>query len=361
MSHWSWVLFLSSGLSLVGCSKPPEQNEPQLARPVKLLTVTQSAQENIRQFPAIVEPTQNAKLTFRVPGRLVVLQVRPGQEVKQGELLAQLDPTDFQLKADQAKARYQLAKAQFDRASKLIAEKLVSQAMFDETQAQLQVAEADLRTSEANLSYTELKAPFTGTIARLLVENHENVAAQQAILELQIRDMVDVVIQVPEDVIALVNKEVSYQPKVVFDSYPEHSYLAKIKEWDTRADSATNSFKVVFSLATPKEFNVLSGMTANVIADLSQFTRVDNAHLIVPATAVFAANNQPIAAIERSVWIFDPKTNTVKQRAVTIGKLSGSGIEILSGLQQGEQIVTAGVHQLAEGQSVRPWVRERGL
>lgn len=361
MNLWQWSLALSSLMLVSSCSKPEVASTEIPSRPVKLFTVSNGQSDNIRQFPAVIEPTENARLTFRVAGRLTELQIRPGQQVKQGELLAKLDPTDFQLKADQAKARYQLAKAQFERANKLITQKLVSQAMFDETQAQLQVAEADLKTSETNLSYTELVAPFSGTIARLLVDNHENVAAQQAIMELQLRDMIDVVIQVPEDVIALVKKDVKYQPNVVFDSYPDHTYAASIKEWDTRADSATNSFKVVFSMPTPKEFNVMSGMTANVLADLTQFTRIEQHSLKVPATAVFAANNQAVDAVERSVWVFDEKTSTVKLRAVTIGKLSGQGLEILSGLDNGEQIVTAGVQQLREGQQVRPWLRERGL
>lgn len=361
MKLWQWSLVVSSLMLVTSCSKPSEVVTPDPSRPVKLMTINTGQSDNIRQFPAIIEPTENARLTFRVAGRLTELQIRPGQQVKQGELLAKLDPTDYQLKTDQAKARFHLAKAQFDRASKLITQKLVSQAMFDETQAQLQVAEADLKTSETNLSYTELVAPFSGTIARLLVDNHENIAAQQAIMELQLRDMIDIVIQVPEDVIALVKKDANYQPNVVFDSYPDHSYPASIKEWDTRADSATNSFKVVFSMPTPKEFNVLSGMTANVLADLSQFTRIEQHSLKVPATAVFSANNQAVDAAERSVWVFDEKTSTVKQRAVTIGKLTGQGLEILAGLQGGEQIVTAGVQQLREGQQVRPWLRERGL
>lgn len=361
MNLWQWSLMLSSLVLVASCSKPAEVAKTDLGRPVKLLTVSTGQGDNIRQFPAIIEPTENARLTFRVAGRLTELQIRPGQQVNKGDLLAKLDPTDIQLKSDQARARYQLAKAQFDRANKLIGQNLVSQAMFDETKAQLQVAEADLKTSETNLSYTELVAPFSGTIARLLVDNYENVAAQQAIMELQLRDMIDVVIQVPEDVIALVKKDVNYQPKVVFDSYPDHSYPASIKEWDTRADSATNSFKVVFSMPTPKEFNVLSGMTANVIADLNQFTHIEQHSLKVPANAVFAANNQALDAQERSVWIFDPKTSTVQQRAVTIGKLTGQGLEIKSGIKDGEQIVTAGVQQLRAGQQVRPWLRERGL
>jgi RND family efflux transporter MFP subunit len=355
-----WMLMVTQ-LGLVACSKAPETSSEVVVRPVKLFQITDQQSGAIRQFPALVEPTENARLTFRVAGKLTALEVRPGQNVSRGQLLARLDQTDFNLKQQQAQAKYQLAKAQFDRAASLISQKLVSQAMFDEAKAQLQVAEADLKTSETNLSYTEMRAPFSGTVSRSLVENHENVAAQQAVLELQVRDMVDVVIQVPEDVIASVRKDIEYQPDVVFDSYPALRYKASIKEWDTRADTATNSFKVVFSMATPKEFNVLSGMTANLIADLSKFTSLDVSALRVPATAVFAANDQPVDHPERFVWVYQPDSQQVQRRAVKTGRLTADGIEIESGLAVGEQVVTAGTQQLTEGQKVRPWQRERGL
>ncbi len=373
----SAVMLLGGLLMLGGCSKPAPEQQRSLVRPVKLQAVQQDDSAVIRQFPAMVEPTENARLTFRLNGKITELPVRPGQMVKRGDLLARLDATDYELKVSQAKARFALANAQYERAASLISQKMVSQAMFDEAKAQRQVAEADLKTAESNLAYTRIQAPFSGTIARLLVEKHENVAAQQPILELQVRDQVDVVIQVPEDVIALVKRGTNYQPKVIFDSYPNQSYSAQIKEWDTRADSATNSFKVVFSMDTPKEFNVLSGMTANVMVDMSAITPDGQSKLSVPATALFAK------ADRRFVFVYEPTTTTnaetataipsaavsaspgshgvVRQREVKVGRLHGEWVQIEQGVSAGEWVVTAGVQQLHDGQDVRPWTREKGL
>lgn len=373
----SAVMLLGGLLMLGGCSKPAPEQQTSLVRPVKLQVVQQDDSAVIRQFPAMVEPTENARLTFRLNGKITELPVRPGQMVKRGDLLARLDATDYELKVSQAKARFALANAQYERAASLISQKMVSQAMFDEAKAQRQVAEADLKTAESNLAYTRIQAPFSGTIARLLVEKHENVAAQQPILELQVRDQVDVVIQVPEDVIALVKRGTNYQPKVIFDSYPNQSYSAQIKEWDTRADSATNSFKVVFSMDTPKEFNVLSGMTANVMVDMSAITPDGQSKLSVPATALFAK------ADRRFVFVYEPTTTTnaqtataipsaaksaspgshgvVRQREVKVGRLHGEWVQIEQGVSAGEWVVTAGVQQLQDGQNVRPWTREKGL
>jgi len=360
MRHLSWLLGLTL-VSTIACSKQESTLAEPTVRPVKLFQVADATAKKIRQFPAVVEPTENARLTFRVSGKLTQFAIRPGQEVSKGQVLGLLDQTDFKLKVEQTRARYQLAKAQFDRAASLIGQKLVSQAMYDEAKAQLQIAEADLKTAETNLTYTELVAPFSGIVSRTLVENHENVAAQQAILELQLKGMVDVVIQVPEDVIALVKKDLHYQPDVVFDSYPSLSFKASIKEWDTRADSATNSFKVVFSMPAPAEFNVLSGMTANLIADISALVKHSRSGVLIPASAVFSANEQAPEQDEKMVWVYLPDQGLVQRRAVTVGHLTDQGVEVLSGLTAGEQVVTAGVYQLTEGQKVRPWQRERGL
>ncbi|WP_372627068.1 efflux RND transporter periplasmic adaptor subunit [Arsukibacterium sp.] len=362
MQRLTPLLFLvCSGLILSGCGEPaPAITEP-LIRPVKLHQVGSDSGAAVRQFPAIVEPTVRANLTFRVSGKLVELMARPGQQVQQGELLAQLDDTDFKLKLDQARARYELAQTQFARAEQLIAEKLVSQAVFDEAKAQLQVAQADLSAAETALSYTGLQAPFAGIISRLLVENHENIAAQQPIMELQVRDQVDVVIQVPEDVISNVRKDFDYQPEVVFDSHPMYRYRAQIREWDTRADPATNSFKVVFSMATPTEFNVLSGMTANVIAEVSKINAAYVDALFIPASAIFMPDDAALSSQQSFVWVYNPADGQVSRRQVTVSSLTSAGAAITSGLSAGEQIVSAGVQHLNEGQQVRPWVRERGL
>ncbi|MDX1536182.1 efflux RND transporter periplasmic adaptor subunit [Arsukibacterium sp.] len=355
------LLIVCSGAMLTACTEPAPQSTEPLIRPVKLYQVGSDAGGAVRQFPAVVEPTVRANLTFRVSGKLVELLARPGQQVQNGELLARLDDTDFKLKLDQARARYELAQTQFNRAEQLIAQNLVSQAVFDEAKAQLQVAQADLSTAETALSYTRLQAPFAGIISRLLVENHENIAAQQPIMELQVRDQVDVVIQVPEDVISNVRKDFDYQPEVVFDSHPMYRYRARIREWDTRADPATNSFKVVFSMATPTEFNVLSGMTANVIAEVSKINAAYVDALFIPASALFLPNDTALPSQQSYVWVFQPDTGRVDRRAVTVSSLTSAGAAITAGLTAGEQVVSAGVQHLTEGQQVRPWVRERGL
>ena len=133
----TWPLLLVSLSFLLSAWDTVEVSaEPEKVRPVKLFVVTNQHSGSVRQFPAVVEPTKRANLTFRVNGKLTSLTGRPSNNVEQGQVLAQLDDTDFKLRLDQASARYELAQTQFNRAELLNQQKLISQAQFDETKAQ---------------------------------------------------------------------------------------------------------------------------------------------------------------------------------------------------------------------------------
>ena len=197
-----------------------------------------------------------AQLTFRVAGEITELPVRPGAEVKQGELIARLDPTDYQLAVDQGKAQYELAASQYERNKVLVNEGVMSEAQFDQIESQRAVAKSNYETAKANLKYTET-APFDGVIASLAVEAYENIQPKQPIVTLQINNAIDVSIQVPEKLFARVKKQTDYEPMIRFDAAPEFQFRAHLKEWDSQADPATNTYEVVFTLPKPDNLNVL--------------------------------------------------------------------------------------------------------
>lgn len=349
-------LFLASFLTLQGCSEAAtEQTQELPPRPVKIVKVSDVAEQQLRQFPGVVEATKVAKLTFRVSGEVVELPVKPGTEVKQGELIAKLDPTDYKLAVDQAKAQYDLASSQYKRNQNLVKQGLMSEAQFDEIESQLAVAKSNYETAKANLGYTEMHAPFEGVIAKVAIERYENIQAKQAIVTLQIADAVDISIQVPENLFARLYKRIDYEPVVVFDAAPEQRYEAHLKEWDTQADAATNTYKVVFTVPRPEELNILPGMTATVIADLNQVMRDTLNGVIVPAAAVFADEQD-----QSYVWVVNDQMKVTKT-AVTLGNMTNDGLLVTDGLQVGQRVVAAGTQQLQEGQEVSQWKRERGL
>ncbi|MEH6472052.1 MAG: efflux RND transporter periplasmic adaptor subunit [Halopseudomonas sp.] len=347
---------------LLGCSDNTDSSpQAPVIRPAKIFVVADPATEVYHHFPAEVEANAESKLAFRVSGQIIEFPVKAGNAVKKGQLLARLDPRDFKIRLDDRQARYELAKSQFERIKSLLARKLAAQSNYDEAKANLSVALAALNTAKADLEYTYLRAPFAGSIAKVMVEKHEHTQAKQTILELQSRDLLDISIQVPESILSRVNIGTRYQPTVIFDSHPDQAYLATIKEWDTQTDPSTLTYKVVFSLPSPAAFNVFPGMTATIRTDLSKITDLSLDGFLLPIEAVYAAEEVPLSSNARHVWKVDPQSMRVSRVDVTVGQIRRQGIEVLSGITAGDQIVSAGVHYLAEGMQVRRWNREEGL
>ncbi len=366
MNAWYRFSLLVLVLAVSACSRPEPPPPPEVARPAKIFTVEGPEALMIRSFPGEVRASDTADLAFRVGGELVEFPANRGIEAKQGDLLARIDPDDYQAAMNQAQAEYELAVAQFNRAAELVERKLISQADYDKRLAMMKVRKADLTRAQNNLDYTRMFAPFDGVIARRLAENFESVAPGQVVLVMQTIEMIDVTVDVPESIMARVERtRVNRDPQPVqvrFGSATDRTYTAMYKEHEADADSATLTFKVIFSLPVPDDLNVLPGMSATVIADLSYLFAVEAADTtLIPIEAVFSAEDQPLDSEYKQVWIVDPETMRASRRDVIVGPLTGQQIAIMEGLEEGEQIIAAGVNGVVEGMLVRPMQRERGL
>ena len=336
-----------------------EKSSPtELARPVKVMTVGGKQQHNLRKFPAIVEAFQQAEMTFRVPGKLTQFMVQAGDTVEQGQLIAKLDANDYQVAHARAEAHHKLAVTQFKRTQKLHQEKLISATRFDQASAEFETAEANLKAATLNLQYTQLKAPFAGQISQRHVDNFENVVAGQPIVTLQAIDQVDVAIQVPENFLASVREEVDYQPNLYFDSHKDQIFTASLKEFDMQSDPVTQTYRFVFTLPTPENFNVLPGMTATLLVEPDRVLRTTSDNIHIPSGAVFSDGDTKNS--NHFVWVVTPEM-VLNRRQIDVAEFDSTGVFVEKGLQFGEQIVVAGVSRLHENQSVKVWTQERGL
>jgi RND family efflux transporter MFP subunit len=355
------ILLFSSFLFLTACNKEPVKVK-ELIRPAKIITVTAGGQSAKRSFPGEIEASDRSELAFRLSGEVISLPIKAGDKVKKGQLLAQLDPRDFKLALKDKQAKFDLAKVQYKRMDELVAKGLVPRAEFDKAKSQLQVATADLELAKANLDDTNLRAPYSGKIASVPVQNRENIQVKQTIMTLQSEGTVDIVFQMPESIMAHINQDQRGKnpPSVIFDAHTDKIFTAALKEYDTEADSQTQTYRVVLTMDTPSGFPVLPGMTVSVQVNLQKMLDISSA-LIVPVESVFAAKDEPVDSKQRYVWHVAPDTMTVSRSAVTVGRLSSVGIELKTGVKEGDKIVAAGVHFLVEGQKIREWIRERGL
>ena len=349
-------------ISTAGCQQeaaPVVTENP--VRPARIFEVVSPSDATWHRFPGKVEAAEQATLAFRVPGELQKLPVHAGMEVNKGTVLAKLDPSDYQLRVDERQARYDLANSQFERIDNLFKKRQVSKSQFDQVKAELDISRTALASAKTDLSYTTLKAPFSGTVSSLMLENHQSVSAGMPILQLQTRGQLEISIQVPETIMANISSDGRpYQPEVEFDALPGQRFLSDYKEHNTQADAATGSYQVVLTLKRPENLNVLPGMSASVYADLSQILAVHQSEVTVPSGAVFQSAEQTEGTSQSSVWLLDD-SDTLMLQAVTTGQMTSAGVQIFSGLKPGDRILAAGVHQAMEGMKVKPWTQERGL
>ena len=353
-SNSLFFVFIALLIFLVsGCGKEEVQEKREVIKPVKLMTVKDGTGVLTQGFPGTVRAARRAVLSFKVSGPLVKLPVDEGQKVKKGELIAQIDPRDFQIALQEAQASFREAEQQFRRYKELYAKKQVSKADFDRYRAARDVALARLDDARNALNDTTLRAPFDGVIAKRYVENFQKVRAKDPIVNLQDISEIEILVDVPELIMAELKEKSEGDVVVQFDSIPGKKFPLKVKEYSTEADPATQTYQVVFVMNQPAEANILPGMTASVTAKSS--AAKSRPYILVPAIAVLdAPGNHPY------VFVYDAKAGVVHKREVRIGRLQGSSsIHILDGLKPGEQIVTAGITKLEDGMKVRPWEKQR--
>lgn len=354
------ILWLCLGITgLVGCGGTEPELPPPASRPVKIFTVEGASSDAIRTFPGRVDATQRAELAFRVGGQLQALLIKEGDLVEEGQVLARLDPTDYEIVLEDRQANFDNAQRNFTRGKELIVDGNISRLDYDRMEANYRTASAALTAAKQDLDYTVLTAPFTGRIARRDVENFEEVLARQTVIWLQNIEELDVIINLPESVVRSVRGKVRAEGDLrtgetagtvyayaQFEGRSSEQFILRPKEIATKADDQTQTFRATFTMDAPTDFPALPGMTANVVMDLSGVVS-DDAVKWVPARAV-----QADSAMAPRVWILDPESMTVSSRSVELGRMSGRSIQVFSGLNGGEEIVSVGAPYLAEGMRV---------
>lgn len=338
--------------ALFSCSDKAIQEKAEVIRPVKLLEVN-LVRKKAFIFPGEVRASEQAILAFRVPGEILKYHVNSGQNVVKGQLLIELDKSDYELRVQTQRASYDLAKVQHERSASLVKGYLISQEDFDLSKTTLQIAESDYHTSLANLSYTKIYAPYDGVVANTYKNNFEFTKIQEPIMSMQSDDAIDVVIAIPERLMSPFKRLASANsPAKLSVSFPvsgKQTFDASFKSIATVADPDSGSYKIELTLPKPENINLLSGMSSIVNCELS----LDANDIVtsISASSIMYENEQTF------VWKYEPTTQTVVKTLVTLTETN----ELISGLNDRDFIVTSGVHELRDGQPVKQWFKERGL
>ena len=340
-------------ISIAACSSEEAALTEPPVRPAKLVTTEAASNTRTLNLPAVVRSARSSEMTFQVSGQISELLVLEGQEVELGSIVARLDDRDYRNNVVQARAQYDNAEAEYQRARRLVAQDAISRSVVEARRASRDVALAALDSAEKNLSDTELKAPFSGGISRVYVEQFQNIQAKELIADIQ-SDGVEAIVNVPADLIAFVPQFQPVGTHVILDAAPNVEIPAVFKEASGQADPNTQTYEASFTFTPPDNLLILPGMTASLKSgfEFSANSTIVPSGIAAPLTAIVAEGEDIF------VWVVDPDTMIVSKRVVTVGPGIGEEAVITSGLEGGETIVAAGGSFLHEGLQVRPWEQQ---
>jgi len=350
---------LIAALLLSGCQE--EASVEEIIRPVKALKVADVETFENEKYNGIAKATQEVDLSFRVDGPMVERPVNVGDEVKEGQLVARIDPRDYEVRLRNAQGQLKnviavrkRAQSDLDRLLRIqkqdpgaVSQTLIDKASQnrDSAQAEIQSLSATVDRAKDDLGYTYLKAPFTGIITQTYLEAFENVRRKQPVVRLLDPSQIEMWVNVPESQISLA----PYVDKVWvrFDALGKE-VPAEIKEIGTEASQTTRTFPVNLIMEQPADAKILPGMAGVARYTLKLPENVKESEFLIPVTAVLTDPEKQ----KSYVWLIDESAMTIARHEVTPGKLTGRGLRV-KGLQPGQWIAVAGVELLREGQKVR--------
>ena len=376
-------LALALVIGLAGCSEP-ETTPPPPIRPV-LSLVASTAPLQTNGYAGSIEPRFTTDLAFRVLGRLVARDVDVGDEVKVGQRVAAIDPLTQELgvraaQGDLSKAQAQLESAASSEARKreLLARNVGTQADVDQAEQARQAADAAVTQARSALAkarellgYTQIVSDMDGVVTSVAAEIGQQVPAGQTVMTVARVDVREAVVDIPEGDARLLDAGAPFSVALQID--PSVTAKGRIREIAPEFDARTGTRRIKITLAnSPTAFRVGTTITATPV-------ETDKGALRLPRSAVLEKDGK------RFVWVLTPKDDgpatkvaapkdagapapasgtaisgqaargqaTVSLHEIEVADPQNRMLSVTKGLQPGARVVSAGVHSLTEGQTVK--------
>ncbi len=327
---------------LFGCSESKQVKKS--VRAVKVARVTsleQSANKII--LPSTINERSRVDLAFRVGGPLVMLNNIVGSYVTKGQVIASIDDRDFKVGLSKAESHYTMAKAEYERYKTLLEQNSVSKSVFDKIEAQYILAKGNYDDAKNANEDTRLRAPFSGYIDMVYVDNYEKVNPGQPIVSFLDLSTYKVVAWISEQDAKSVSKDTKFITEIE-TADTTFRVEGKLLELGAKAGFSKQSYPISVVINAPEGVKLRAGMTAKL--EIFKSDAASANYCVVPVTSVFSKDDNAY------VWIY--KDGSVQKRKVILGKiLSEDDIIIEKGLNDNEIIVSAGVNYLQQGETVK--------
>ena len=294
-----------------------------------------------RSFAGIVEEEATVSIGFKTAGQIKRILVKEGSHVKAGQLLAELDDSDYKLGVEALQIQYDQTKLEVERARKLFEKKSMSPNDYEKAEAGLKQLAVQLQANKNKLEYTRLYAPSAGVIETVNFSKGEMVDAGTAVFSMISAGKMEVVCDIPSAV---------YQNRTRFDGFEcnisstgtDIEYPLTLQSIVPKADAnQLYRMRLCFSGQTPAD--ITAGMNVEVTIRMSG----ENADVTIPTTALMHRDNKEY------VWVVGNDSTVTLTEVVLSPTPDGGKIQVKSGLSAGQKVVRAGVSALSEGEKVK--------
>lgn len=345
-------LILLATLGMAGCSQEKSEVKD-VIRPVKVVEIGKVQDTRQLDYSGSVRSRTEMNLGFRIAGKITERLVNVGQHVNSGDVLARVDPSDYELSVRSAEAGLDAAERQVEtvdlarkRAEQLFARNFASKAQleqatltYNQAVASRDSARSTLAQARNQVGYADLKASEDGIVTAVAADIGQVVGAGTPVMTVAVDGEKEVLIAVPEMDIA------GFKPgKEVKASFWSDEGLVldgKVREVAGSADPQSRTFAVRVSL--PNDPRVLLGMTASVRASFGNGPQL----VSIPLSALARKDSQPI------VWTVDRGADTVHARPVKVADFTDDGVRVAEGLKPGDVVVAAGTQFMTENLKVK--------
>jgi RND family efflux transporter MFP subunit len=348
----SFAVLGAIALAVSGCSDEKKGEAKEILRPVKVVEIAKAGETRALDYSGAVKARVEMNLGFRVAGKIIERRVNIGDRVKPGDLIARIDPTDYQLSAKTAEANLTAAEkgvATADLANKraqqlydksVTARSTMEQASlsYDQAVSTRDAAASSLDQARNQVNYAELRSDHNGIVTAISADAGTVVAPGTPVATVALDGEKEVQIAVSENDIAEFKSG-----KTVRASFWSDNKLVldgKVREVSGSADAQSRTFAVRISL--PNDDRVLLGMTATIEADVANVST----NIAVPLAALAEKDGKKI------VWVVDRAGATVHARDITVADFTPEGVAVSNGLETGDLVVSAGTQFMTENLKV---------
>ncbi|MER9232399.1 efflux RND transporter periplasmic adaptor subunit [Mesorhizobium sp. M0622] len=346
------ALIVVAALGLVGCSQEKAEVK-EIIRPVKVVEIAKASDTRQLSYSGSVRARTEMNLGFRINGKITERLVDIGDRVKPGDVLARIDPTDYELSVRSAQASLDAADRQVEtveltrkRAEQLYAKNFAPKSQleqatlsYNQAVATRDSARSQLAQAQNQVRYTDLKADKNGIVTAVAADVGQVVGSGTPVVTVAIDGEKEVLIAVPETDIA------EFKPgktvKAGFWSDEALTLEGKVREVAGSADPQSRTFAVRVSL--PNDPRVLLGMTASIEAAAGNRQQL----VSIPLSALAQKDSQSI------VWTVDRNGGTVHAHPVKVAAFTPDGVSVADGLKPGDVVVAAGTQFMTENLKVK--------